>query len=124
MTSRSTGAEPGLFRRRILNTLGFSFQGLRWAARHEEAFRLELLAFVVLAPVGVYLAQTPIEAVILVASLVWVMVVELLNTAIEKTIDRFSHEIHPTAKIAKDIGSAAVLLSIALAIFAWVFILL
>lgn len=117
-------ANTGLFQRRILNTLGYSLQGLRWAFRHEEAFRLEVIAFVVLAPTGIYLAATALEAILLLTSLVLVMIVELLNTAVEKTIDRFSHERHPTAKIAKDIGSAAVLLAIGLAIVIWLVILL
>ncbi len=105
---------------RIFNACRYSVQGFAHALRHEAAFRQELL-FAIPAIVGVwYLRVTPVEKIVLLASVVLVLVVELLNSAIEATVDRVSLVRHPLAGRAKDLGSAAVMLSLALMVSAWV----
>ena len=109
--------------RRLINAVGYSFSGLREAARNEDAFRQELILVVVLTPVALWLANDGIERALLVGSLVLVLIVELLNSAVEATVDRISLENHRLAKRAKDIGSAAVMLSLVLAALTWLFVL-
>ncbi len=93
--------------------------GLRVAIAHEEAFRLELLIFLVMAPLGIWLGESSVERVLLVGTLVLVILVELLNSAIEKVVDRFGGDYHDLSRDAKDMGSAAVLISIGLVLFTW-----
>jgi len=78
----------------------------------------------ILIPLGLYLGETAVERLLLCVSVMFVLLVELLNTAIERAIDRISFEKHELSKEAKDMGSAAVLLSILIAIFSWIVILL
>jgi diacylglycerol kinase (ATP) len=94
------------------------------AARHEDAFRIELLAFAVAAPLGLWLGVSGVERALLVGCLMLVLIVELLNSAIEAAVDRISFENHRLAKRAKDIGSAAVMLSIVNAAVVWLLVLL
>jgi diacylglycerol kinase (ATP) len=94
---------------RVWHALGFSLSGLR-AAWDEKAFRQEAVAAFALIPASFYLGQSWLEVAILAGSVVFVMVVELLNTGIESAIDRIGPEWHELAKRAKDMGSAAVLL--------------
>jgi diacylglycerol kinase (ATP) len=108
--------------RRVLNALGYSADGLR-AAWSEDAFRQEVLLAAVMIPAGVLLPVPLVEHLLLVGSVVFVLIVEILNTAIEAAIDRQSYEINPLAKQAKDMGSAAVLLSLLLAGGTWIAIL-
>ena len=108
---------------RIIKAFGYSFKGFRACYRHEAAFRQEVLAAVVLVPLGFWLGQGGIEKALLVGSWILVMIVELLNSAVEAAIDRFGPEHHKLSGRAKDIGSAAVLLSITLATLVWVLIL-
>jgi diacylglycerol kinase (ATP) len=103
---------------RILHATGYSLQGLR-AAWHETAFRQEFLLSLVLFPIGYWLAQDWVEAALLLGSLVLVLIVELLNTGIESAIDRIGPEWHDLSKRAKDMGSAAVLLSLLLCLSVW-----
>jgi diacylglycerol kinase (ATP) len=104
---------------RIANACRYSAQGFSHALRHEAAFRQELL-FAVPAIIGVwYLRVTPVEKIVLLASVVLVLVVELLNSAIEAVVDRVSLEPHPLAGRAKDLGSAAVMLSIVFMLVTW-----
>ena len=103
---------------RILHATGYSLQGLR-AAWHETAFRQEFLLSLVLFPIGYWLAQDWVEAALLLGSLVLVLIVELLNTGIESAIDRIGPEWHDLSKRAKDMGSAAVLLSLLLYLSLW-----
>ena len=110
--------------RRLVNAAGYSLEGLRAAARHEDAFRQELALAAVMVPLGLYLGRTGVERALLVASVLLVLVVELLNSAIEATVDRVSLENHALAKRAKDIGSAAVMVSLASAGAVWLLILL
>lgn len=110
--------------RRLWNALHYSMDGFKAAYQHEDAFRQEVLMALVLIPVGIYLGKTGIERALLVASVLLVMMVELLNSAVEATVDRISLENHNLAKRAKDIGSAAVLTSLVTLAMVWGFILL
>lgn len=109
---------------RIWCALTYSLNGLRAAIRHEAAFRQELLLAVILIPTALFLDVSASSKALMIASVLLVLIVELLNSAIEAAVDHTSLEQHPLAKRAKDIGSAAVLLSLLTAIFAWSFILL
>jgi len=106
----------------VLNALGYSFSGLAAAARHEDAFRMELIAVMLLAPVALWLGESGVERALLIGCLLLVLIVELLNSAIEATVDRISFENHHLAKRAKDIGSAAVMLSLVNAGLIWLLI--
>ena len=86
---------------------------------HEEAFRQEVYLFVIAGPLGLWLGETPIEKTLLTGSIILVMIVELLNTGIEIVVDRISFERHELSGRAKDVGSAAVLSSLALAGLTW-----
>ena len=97
---------------------GYSMAGLR-AGWTETAFRQEALAALVLLPLSLWLGQTWVETALLAASVVFVMVVELLNTAVETAIDRIGPEWNDLSKRAKDMGSAAVLLSLFLCAGVW-----
>ena len=121
-TTHASSANPQKERRglnRIWHATGYSFSGLRlgWA---ETAFRQEALAALLMLPLAWLLASHWLEAAMLVATVVLVLVVELLNTAIESTIDRIGPEWHDLSKRAKDLGSAAVLLSLLLCFGTWI----
>lgn len=103
---------------RVFHALGYSLAGLK-AGWHETAFRQEALLAVFLVPGAFWLGQTWLEISMLVSTVVLVMVVELLNTGIESAIDRIGPEWHDLSKRAKDMGSAAVLLSLLLCLGAW-----
>ena len=104
---------------RVWHALGYSLSGLR-AAWDEKAFRQEAVAAWVMIPASFYLGQSWLEVAALAGSVVLVMVVELLNTGIESAIDRIGPEWHELAKRAKDMGSAAVLLSLLLCAGIWI----
>lgn len=104
---------------RIVSACRFSLLGLRAAWRHEAAFRQECVAALILAPCAFLLAETPTQAALLVATLGLVLVAELLNSALEAVVDRIGHERHELAGRAKDMGSAAVFVSLAVAVVAW-----
>jgi diacylglycerol kinase (ATP) len=108
---------------RILRAFGYSLQGFRECYRHEAAFRQEAWAGVVLIPLGLWVGDTGVERALLVGSWLLVIIVELLNSAIESTVDRFGPEHHRLSGRAKDIGSASVFASISLATAVWVLIL-
>ncbi len=103
--------------------LRFSLRGLAAAWRHEVAFRLEVLMVMVLWPIGFFAGRTPVERTLLIGSLALVLIVELVNSALEATLDRISLEDHPLIGRAKDIGSAAVLLALLNAAAVWLLIL-
>lgn len=103
---------------RVWHATGYSLAGLR-AGWGETAFRQEAMASLVLLPAAFWLGQTWVETALLAASVVCVMVVELLNTAVETAIDRIGPEWHDLSKRAKDMGSAAVLLSLLLCLGIW-----
>lgn len=119
--SRVLKGKRGL--QRILNACRYSVDGLRSAWLEEDAFRQELLLAAVLVPLAILLPLGLVERLLLIGSVVLVLIVELVNTAIESAIDRQSFEINPLAKRAKDLGSAAVMLSLLLAGAVWVCIL-
>ncbi len=109
--------------KRIMNACFFSIAGFKAVWRHEEAFRQEVLLFIVTMPLALWLTDNKIERVLLIGSIIAVLVVELLNSAIETAIDRIGIERHELSGRAKDIGSAAVSLSLALAAMTWALIL-
>jgi diacylglycerol kinase (ATP) len=96
-----------------------TWNGLVWAARSETAFRQELVALVVAIPLAFFVADGLWKRLLLIGAVVFVMIVELLNTAIEKLADRVTREIDPQIGWAKDMGSAAVGLSLLLAVAVW-----
>jgi diacylglycerol kinase (ATP) len=104
---------------RVWHAAGYSLQGLK-AGWGEPAFRQEAVAAVLLLPAAFWVGQTWLEVALLCAVVVLVMVVELLNTGIETAIDRIGPEWHDLSKRAKDMGSAAVLLSLLLCSAVWV----
>jgi diacylglycerol kinase (ATP) len=110
--------------RRLIMAGKSSLAGFTAAFRHEEAFRQELLLSVVLFPAALLLGGTGVERALLTGSLLLVLIVELLNSAIEAVVDRVGLEFHPLSGQAKDMGSAAVFLVIVHAVVVWLFILL
>lgn len=105
--------------RRLINALGYSISGLRSAFRHEDAFRQEVALAAVLIPAAFILPVAATARAVMLASVLLVLIVELLNTAVEAVVDRISLEDHELAKRAKDIGSAAVMLSLACMAVIW-----
>ncbi len=105
--------------RRIWNALFYSIDGFRAAFRHEDAFRQEALLAAVLIPIAFWLGKTGMEKALLSGTVMLVLVVELLNSGIEAVVDKASPETHELAKRAKDMGSAAVLLSLLNALIIW-----
>jgi diacylglycerol kinase (ATP) len=103
---------------RLFHAFGYSMSGLR-AAWFEKAFRQEAILALVLVPSAFWIGKTWLEIAMLVTLVFLVMVVELLNTGIESAIDRIGPEWHALAKRAKDIGSAAVLMSLVLCVGVW-----
>lgn len=108
---------------RLLKAMRWSFQGLRAAWQHESSFRLEVCLFVVLAPTGLWLGNTPVERVLMVGALILVLAMELLNSAIEAVIERYGPEHHVLAGRAKDMGSAAVFVLLVNVVLCWSLIL-
>ena len=106
--------------RRIVSAAGYSLDGFRAAWRGEHAFRQELLLFAFAAVAAFILPVPPLSRLLLIGVLVLVLIVELINSAIEAVVDRVSLEFHPLSKNAKDLGSAAVFLALALAGATWV----
>ena len=104
---------------RIAHAAGYSLQGLVAAWRSEAAFRQEVALAAVMLPATWWVATTWVQAVLLVGSVVLVLIVELLNSAIEATVDSVSLDSHPLAKHAKDVGSAAVMLALLLCGATW-----
>jgi diacylglycerol kinase (ATP) len=109
---------------RLWNALGYSLQGIASAFRHEDAFRQECLAAAVLIPAAFFVPAGGMEKALMIASVLLVLIVELLNSAVEAAVDRVSLENHLLAKRAKDIGSAAVFLSLINVAVVWALILL
>jgi diacylglycerol kinase (ATP) len=110
--------------RRLANATRYSLAGLCAAARHESAFRQELLLAAVLVPFGLWLGETGVERALLAGSVLLVLVVELLNSGIEAAVDRVSLEHNDLAKRAKDYGSAAVMMSLLATAAVWLLLLL
>jgi diacylglycerol kinase (ATP) len=104
---------------RIVHAAGYSLAGLGAAWRHESAFRQECMLALVLWPVAMWLGRSWLETALLAGSVMLVLIVELLNSAIEAVVDRVSPDLHPLSKRAKDIGSAAVMLAIVTCALLW-----
>lgn len=108
---------------RLINAFNYSCAGLKTAYKNEDAFRQEVLLALVLIPLAFYLEHHAVERVLMVGSVLLLIIVELLNSAIEATVDRISLDHHRLAKRAKDIGSAAVLISLLNLAMVWGLIL-
>jgi diacylglycerol kinase (ATP) len=121
LDGRAMKGKRGL--QRILNATRYSLDGLRAAWDNEDAFRQEVVLAVILIPTALLLPLPLVETILLVGVVVLVLIVELLNSGIEAAIDRDSYEINTLGKRAKDIGSAAVMLSLLLALGTWLAVL-
>jgi diacylglycerol kinase (ATP) len=109
---------------RVLRAVGASLRGLGGAFREEAAFRQELAFAALVIPMGLWLGHSGIERALLIGPILLLLIVELLNSAIEATVDRIGLERHALAGLAKDIGSAAVLMSFVLLTAVWLLVLL
>ena len=108
---------------RIINAAGYSWRGIRAAYTSEAAFRQEVWCCIVLLPAALYFAAELPDQLLLIASLLLVLVVELLNSALEAVVDRIGAEHHALSGAAKDMGSAAVFFSIVIAVLVWIAVL-
>ena len=120
-SGRASDGLSGLARLNRATSVGFA--ALAWAFRNEEAFRLEVLGAIVLVPLGIWLGHGNAEKALLAGAVIQVMIVELLNTGIEVVVDRISVERHALSGLAKDLGSAAVMISLLLASVVWACVL-
>jgi diacylglycerol kinase (ATP) len=109
---------------RVLNAAGYSWAGLSAAFKHEDAFRQEVFLALLLIPLALYLGETGIERALMIGAVLAVLVVELLNSAVEAAVDRISLEHHVLIKRAKDMGSAAVMIALANVAVVWALVLL
>jgi diacylglycerol kinase (ATP) len=109
---------------RLFRAFGYSMRGLAGVYKHEAAFRQELLLAVILIPAGIYLGHNGIERALLIGSVLFVLVVEILNSGIEAVVDRVGMERHELSGLAKDLGSAAVFVSLAMVVITWGLVLL
>ena len=109
--------------RRLINAFSYSKDGFAAAYGSEEAFRQEFWLLIIGAIVAIALSVTLLQTVCLIAVLLFLLIVEILNSAIEATVDRIGAEIHPLSKRAKDMGSCAVLMACALAALVWIAVL-
>ena len=107
---------------RIINAFGYSIKGIRAALQHESAFRQEAFLFFVLLPIAIWLGRDWLDYILLIGSLLLVLIVELLNSAVEAVVDRISNDYSELAGRAKDMGSAAVFISLANVVFIWALI--
>ncbi len=108
---------------RIINAAGYSWLGFKAAYKHEAAFRQELWLVIILTPVALYFGETLLDKAILISSLLFVLVVELLNSAIESVVDRIGDEPHELSGRAKDMGSSAVFIALTITFILWCAIL-
>ncbi len=108
--------------KRLTNAVVFSWQGIKAAYQHEEAFRQEVLLLAVAVPLALWLGDTGLEKGLMISSVLLVLIVEILNSAIEAIVDRFGGEIHELSGRAKDMGSAAVTLALLNAAVIWLFL--
>lgn len=108
---------------RLFNALRYSIKGLGAALRHEAAFRQEMLLAIVLVPLALWFGRSLSEILLLIGALLFVLIAELLNSAVEAVADTVTLDDHPLIARAKDLGSAAVLLSIILALLVWAAVL-
>ena len=109
---------------RLARAFGSTWRGFAAAWREEEAFRQECLLALVVVPLGLWFGNSGVERVLLVGPMFIVLTVELLNSAVEATVDRIGAERHPLSGIAKELGSAAVFTAFALLVLSWVLVML
>lgn len=107
---------------RIINAGGYSIKGLKAALKHESAFRQESVLFLVLLPAAIWLGNGWLQYILLIGSMLLVLIIELLNSAIEAVVDRIGDEHHELAGRAKDMGSAAVFIALMNVLFVWAMI--
>ncbi len=112
-----------LLQRRVFKSAAYSMQGLLATWKAEEAFRVEVILALFLVPLGLYLGETRVDKLLLVGCLFLVLIVELLNSAVESVVDRVGAEQHELSGRAKDQGSAAVFLALALVLCVWTTVL-
>lgn len=110
--------------KRVFYATTYSMAGLAWAWRNEAAFRQEAVLALLLAPLGWYLGETGVERALLIGVLLLVLITELLNTAVEAVVDRFGGDHHALSKAAKDVGSAAVFVSLMNVVAVWALVVL
>jgi len=108
---------------RLRRATGYSIKGLRAAFQHEQAFRLEVYALLLVIPLGLGLGDGALEKVLLIGSWLIVLMAELMNSAIEAVVDRIGSESHELSGRAKDVASAAVMVALALAALTWVLLI-
>lgn len=109
---------------KLYRALRYSLDGLAAVFRNERAFRQEVALVIILTPIGLWFGKSGVERALLMGSLLLVLIVELINTAVETLVDRISFERHPLSGRAKDIGSAGVLLALLNVVLVWGFVLL
>lgn len=109
---------------RWIKALGFTWQGLKATYKHEEAFRQEVLLLIVCIPFALWLGNNGMQIALLIGSVLLLLIVELLNSAIEAVVDRFGGEIHELSGRAKDMGSAAVFIAMLNVFLVWILVLL
>ena len=124
MTIENQGKPGNTGLKRIIKATGYSIQGLKAAFKHEAAIRQELVLLCAAIIALIWLDVSPIETVLMLGVVVLVLIVELVNSAIEAVVDRVGVEHHELSGRAKDIGSAAVLVALLFAGFTWAFILI
>ncbi len=110
--------------KRIIKATGYSIQGLRAAFKHEAAIRQEILLLLISLILAIMFDVSVIERILMIGVVVLVLIVELVNSAIETVVDRIGVEHHELSGRAKDIGSAAVMVALVFATFTWVYILI
>lgn len=108
---------------RVINAAAYSWLGFKAAYKYEAAFRQELWLCILLVPAALYFGETLTDKVILISSLLFVLIVELINSAIEAVVDRIGDEMHELSGRAKDMGSTAVFIAITIAVLLWIGIL-
>jgi diacylglycerol kinase (ATP) len=110
--------------KRLMNAFGYSLDGFKAAFKHEDAFRQEVFLACLLIPLALYLTGEPVHRALMIGSVFLVLIVELLNSAVEAVVDRVSIERHELAKRAKDIGSAAVFIALLNTVVIWALVML
>ncbi len=123
MVTRMTDRDKPVGWRRFVRAFGYSFQGFAHAWREEAAFRQEVCLGLIMVPAGIYLGRSGVERALLVCPMLLILVVEILNSAVEAVVDRSGTDRHPLAGMAKDMGSAAVMLSFVLLGTVWFLVL-
>lgn len=116
--------QPNTGIKRIFNAAGYSTKGIKAAFQYEAAFRQELILFIILAPIGLWLGENGMQRALLVGSLLLVLVTEMINSAIEAVVDRIGNEQHELSGRAKDMGSAAVFIALINVVLIWIIVLM